>query len=252
MMDEENAPIPNNNSQTIEPDQTPITTEPAVDQPVIANNSLPPVAEEKVKFSTIAGVVIMLIVILVVIYFATKKPVDQKVTNNEQNVSVSTTPEQGKINIIEEVKNDLNILGGGSEDIVYLKIKATAYLGNTQKSSGSENCALTFPVEREIDKKYDSPMINSVLALLQPLTPEEKEQGYVSAIPSGTILKYLKLDDSGNMSVNLSGNIGKVAGSCAVTAVKATIKDTLSQFSSVKSVIICIDDNCDDQKILQP
>jgi len=221
---------------------------------VLADNSEVPVAAAAgdSNFNAALKIIGVLLVMLSVIYFMAKKPADTEVPISAQNVKVSTTQEQGKVNILEEVKNDVSILGAGSEDIVYQKIKATAYLGNTQKNQNSVDCALAYPLEREIDKKYDSPMINAVLALLEPLTSAEKEQGFVSAIPAGTILKYLKLDDSGVMSVNLSGNISKAAGSCAVTAIRSAITNTLSQFSSVKSVIICVDGNCDEQEILQP
>lgn len=226
-----------------------------IEEPVVEPISTPADiqrSEENSSFKNAIGIIGVLLAILALVYFVTKNPANTVTPLSNQIVSVSTTQEQGKVNIIEEVKNDVNIPGGGSEDIVYQKIKATAYLGNTQKNPNSIDCALTYPLEREIDKKYESPMINSVLALLEPLTLAEKEQGFVSAIPAGTILKYLKLDDSGVMSVNLSGNISKAAGSCAVTAIRSAITNTLSQFSSVKSVIICIDGNCNDEEILQP
>ena len=88
--------------------------------------------------------------------------------------------------------------------------------------------------------------------MLQPLTSTEKEAGYVSVIPDGSLLKSIKLDDSGVATATFTGNLNKAAGSCAVTAIKAQIKDTLLQFASVKSVVICIDENCKEDEILQP
>lgn len=212
----------------------------------------PPAIEERMSLSTIFGIIFVLLVILALIYFVTRKPADVSADEDGQKVTVSDSVEQGKVSIIEETKNDINVLVNYSDETVYPKIKVTAYLGNTQKNPQSADCSLTYPLEREIDKKYDSNMINTMIGLLEPLSATEKELGYVSVIPAGTVLKYLKLDDSGVMSVNLSGNISKAAGSCAVTAIRSQVRDTISQFAAVKSVVICIDGNCRDDQILQP
>jgi len=211
-----------------------------------------PAEAEKMRPSTIIGIIAVFIVILAVIFFATRQPAAVTLGNDGQTVSVSGAKEQGKVNIIEETKSDINVTVNDGTKTAYPKVKVIVYLGNTQKNPNSADCSLAYPVEREIDKKYDSNMINTMLGLLEPLSAAEKEQGFVSTVPSGTILKYLKLDDSGAMSVNLSGTISQAAGSCAVTAIKAQIKDTIMQFAAVKSVVICIDGNCDESRILQP
>jgi len=228
--------------------------EPKAEQPVVpaAEPSGSSAAKEKISFKKIIGIAAVLIIIFIVIFYATRKPAAETTDITGPSVTVSSSIEQGKVNIIEETKNDINVLVSNGDATVYPQVKVTAYLGNTQKNPNSSDCALAYPLDREIDKKYDSNMINTMLGLLQPLSAAEKEQGYVSAIPNGTILKYLKLDDTGVMSVNLSGNISKAAGSCAVTAIKAQIKATISQFAAVKSVVICIDGNCNESQTLQP
>lgn len=208
--------------------------------------------KEKMPANKIIGIIIVLIIILVVVFYATRKPAAETADESKQSITVSSSLEQGKVSIIEETKNDINVLVSNGDETAYPKTKVMVYLGNTQKNPNSADCSLAYPLEREIDKKYDSNMINTMIGLLEPLSAAEKEKGYVSVIPSGTTLKYLKLDDSGVMSVNLSGNISKAAGSCAVTAIKSQIRDTISQFASVKAVVICIDGNCNESEILQP
>ncbi len=214
--------------------------------------SAEPVKKEKMRLRTIIGIVAVLIIILICVFFATRKPAAKILPNDGLTVKVSSSLERGKVNIIEETKNDINVAVAAGDATIYPQVKITVYLGNTKKNPNSSDCGFAYPLERQIDKKYDSDMINSVLGLLQPLTAVEKEQGYVSTIPAGTTLKYLKLDDSGVMSADFSGNISKVAGSCAVSAIKSAIKQTLLQFSSVKSVIICVNENCREDQILQP
>jgi len=211
-----------------------------------------PAMREKMPLSTVIGIAVVLLVVIVLVFIVTRKPAAETFYADGQQVSVSSSLEQGKINIIEETKNDINVLVDDNGKPAFPKMKVTVYLGNTQKNPNSADCSLAYPLEREIDQEYDSNMINTMIGLLEPLSVTEKERGYVSAIPNGTSLEYLKLDDTGVMSVNLSGNISKAAGSCAVTAIRSQIAETISQFAAVKSVVICVDGNCREDEILQP
>jgi len=206
----------------------------------------------KINTNTVIIVIIVLAVVLGIIFLLSKKSDRDEKSESNVSVSVDGRQEQGKISIIEETKDDIKVLTASNDRIAWPKTKVIAYFGNTQKNPNSADCSLTYLLEREIDKRYDSNMLNSVLAVLEPLKNIEKEKGYVSSIPEGSSLKYIKLDDSGVATVNFSGNLNKAAGSCAVTAIKSQIKDTLLQFASVKSVVICIDDNCQEDEILQP
>lgn len=204
------------------------------------------------KVNRIIAIVVVLLIVLVAIFMLTKKSVSNEDSFSDVKVSVDGQVEQGKVSIIEETRSDIKVAVDNNDKVIWPKTKAVAYFGNTQKNPNSADCSLTYPLEREIEKKYDSNMLNSVLALLEPLKNSEKEAGYVSVIPDGSYLKHIKLDDSGVATASFSGNLDKAAGSCAVMAIKAQIKDTLLQFASVKSVVICIDDNCQEDEILQP
>jgi len=206
-----------------------------------------------IKTSTIVSIVIILAAILGIVYLATRPMSESSGASDGQTVKVSDLPEQGKVNIIDEVKEDIKMQNTNIEpQTVLLQEKVIVYFGNMQKNPNSEDCGLVYPLEREADKKYDSNMVNTVISLLTPPNVAEREGGYVTAVPSGTILKYLKLDDSGTGEANFSGSLSRAAGSCAVTAIRSQIKATLLQFASVKSVVICVDGNCNDQEILQP
>ncbi|MFA5020562.1 MAG: GerMN domain-containing protein [Patescibacteria group bacterium] len=232
-------------SAAVKPDAAPAA------EKTIAGGEEQPV--KKTKSGAIIAIAVALVVILSLIYWAVKPAADNDSDNHGQSVQVSDAPEQGKVNIIEEVRNDISVaVSGNVDEPAYPQTKVTVYFGNTVKNPNSIDCALAYPLDRETDKKYDSAMVNTVLGLLKPLSPQEKEQGFVSAIPNGTILKYLKLDDSGVMSANFSGAISRAAGSCAVTAIRSQIEATLLQFSAVKSVVICIDGDCQADRILQP
>jgi hypothetical protein len=205
-----------------------------------------------IKASTIISVVIILVAILGIAYLATRSMPESAVAGGGQTVKVSDLSEQGKVNILDEVKEDIRVQSNSSEQPALPKDKVLVYFGNLQKNPNSQDCGLVYLLEREADKKYDSNMVNTVISLLTPPNVAEREKGYVTAIPSGTILKYLKLDDSGTVEANFSGSLSTAAGSCAVIAIRSQIKATLLQFASVKSVVICVDGNCNEEEILQP
>mgnify|MGYP000875697260 CR=1 FL=1 len=193
------------------------------------------------------------IAIIALVGYVWKQNSDSEYGNyGDVNVQVSDNPEQGKVNIIEEVNDDISTLSGGGSAAKPATTEVVAFFGNTQKDPGTQDCSRVFALKRQIAKQYDSNMLNSVLGLIEPLTAKEKEAGYISLVPEGTALRYIKLDDSGVAMANFSGGIAKTAGSCAVTAIKAQIRATLMQFSAVKSVVICVDDNCQEDEILQP
>jgi len=83
------------------------------------------------------------------------------------------------------------------------------------------------------------------------LTPEELNAGWSTNIPLGTYLRYVNIK-GGVAEVSLSSELGKSAGSCAVTAIRSQIEKTLLQFSYISSVKICVENNCNQDEILQP
>jgi len=177
---------------------------------------------------------------------------NSKNQGEQVSISVSDSLEQGKVSIIEETRDEISVLTNRQQTTDYESIEVNSFFANSIKDPDQLDCGRVFLLKRSIPKKYDSNLLNSVLGLLEPLSAKEKEAGYLSAIPDGTILKYVKLEDSGTAVVNFSGNLNKSAGSCAVTAIRAQISQTLLQFSAVKSVVICIDGNCNQDEILQP
>lgn len=196
--------------------------------------------------STIIAIAAILLAVIGIIYFAARQAKAPTLTDDGQKVTVLDEPAAGTVSIIEEATADL----GTDED--WPSTEVFAFFGNSQKASDANNCAQVFALKRSTDKKYDSNLMNTVGGLLQPLSEQEKQAGYFSTIPAGTALKYLKLKDTGAIEANFSGAIKNAAGSCAVAAIRAQITQTLMQFSSVKSVTICIDGNCNDGEILQP
>lgn len=198
-------------------------------------------------------VAIILVIGLVIFSFWRLLSNDNSKRQGEQiSISVNDSLEQGKVSIIEETREEINVLTNQPQTTDYDSIEVNAFFANSLKDPDQLDCGRVFLLKRSIPKKYDSNLLNSVLGLLEPLSAKEKEAGYLSAIPEGTILKYIKLEDSGTAVVNFSGNLNKSAGSCAVTAIRAQIAQTLLQFSAVKSVMICIDNNCNQDEILQP
>ena len=198
-------------------------------------------------------VAIILVIGLVIFSFWRLLSNDNSKNQGEQiSISVNDSLEQGKVSIIEETREEISVLTNQPQKTDYDSIEVNAFFANSLKDPDQLDCSRVFLLKRSIPKKYDSNLLNSVLGLLEPLSAKEKEAGYLSAIPEGTILKYIKLEDSGTAVVNFSGNLNKSAGSCAVTAIRAQIAQTLLQFSAVKSVVICIDGNCNQDEILQP
>jgi len=198
------------------------------------------------------GAIIILILIVIAIFVVTKKSDQEKSDYSGLKIRVSSELEQGKVSIIEETKDDINVLTNNQTKTEFPVTEVIAFFPNNQKDPGATDCQRVFTLKKEIPKRYDSNILNSTLALLEPLTVREREAGYLSVIPSGTFLRYVKLDDSGVATANFVGAISKSAGSCAVSAIRAQITETLMQFASVKSVVICVDDNCREDEILQP
>lgn len=229
------------------------------------------VVEVNEKKGGVAWRAVFIIIIIVVIFLLVKF-----FSNNEQpfnvldsianvNIKVSDEQEQGKVNIIEEDNKKLNeqvseqaenepelttTPATGSATASTTKI--TAFYPNTIKNPGALDCSKVFALERNAEKKYDSNIINTIRGLLTALTPEEKAQGFITNIPAGTMLKTVKITDQGVAEVNFTAALNRIGGSCAVTAARAQIEKTVNRLPGVKSVLICVDGNCNQDEILQP
>lgn len=121
------------------------------------------------------------------------------------------------------------------------------YFGHSKK--GGEDCGAVFPVEREIYVEGNMEK-NTLRALLKGPTDEEEDQGYFTSINSGVEVNSLNIEND-KAEVDFSSDIeDRVGGSCRVSAIKAQIKETLKQFSTVNEVEISVAGQT--EGILQP
>ncbi|MDO8669714.1 MAG: GerMN domain-containing protein [Candidatus Buchananbacteria bacterium] len=193
------------------------------------------------------GNIITIIVIIVVaagIWQVNKKNSGQTGDSNDSNnvnIVVDSNPETGNVTIIgNENENIDSSISGDTVKIVafYNKI-------------GTNECENVTSLERIAEKKYDSDVINTVRGLLTPLSAEESAQGWISSIPDGTYVQKVTIKNGVAQAV-FSSSLNKVAGSCRVLAIRSQIEKTLLQFPYIKSVNICIENNCNQDEILQP
>ncbi len=128
----------------------------------------------------------------------------------------------------------------------YLTVKV--FFNNSQMDPEA-SCNKVFPVERRIVKTLAVGRA-SLQELLKGPTEKEKAQGYFTSINSGVKINSLTVED-GTAKVDFNEELEfQVGGSCRVSAIRAEIAQTLSQFPTVKEVIISINGRTED--ILQP
>lgn len=186
----------------------------------------------------------LIIIIIAGIWQANSDNKEKILTDNDNkvNIVVDSNEETGNVTIVngEKVENkEINL----NPDTV----KIVAYYNKSM----SNDCEDVKPLERTIEKKYDSPVINTVRGLLTPLSEDETKAGWLSNIPAGTYLRSVTIVN-GVAEVVFSSALSNVAGSCRVMAIRSQIEKTLLQFPYIKSVSICIDNNCHQDQILQP
>ena len=202
-------------------------------------NTPKPEPEEKGSKMGTAITVILMIVIAVGIWYTNKD--NNELTNNanDNQLVVDDTKENGEVKIVDD--NSAKLIDKGET------VKIIAYYNKLS----SNECENVIPLEREVEKKYDSDIINTVRGLLTPLTNDEMGQGWISSIPDQTYLKSVTIKD-GVAQATFSDSLNRVAGSCRVLAIRSQVEKTLLQFSYIKSVTICIENNCRQDEILQP
>ncbi|MEI6288594.1 MAG: GerMN domain-containing protein [bacterium] len=210
------------------------------------------------KFGNYGAIVAIIVVIIAIFYFsktAGHNSDDTNVSNNQENVSITVNPnkENGEVKVVSENNKDgITNTDTNNSTETSVTTTITAFYANTKNNPNMADCSAVSPLKRDIPKKYDDNIINTVRGLLTSLSAEEKSAGWVSTIPSGTYLQSVKIKDGGVAEINFNNSLSKVSGSCAVTSIHAQIETTLKQFSSIKSVIICINGNCNQDEILQP
>lgn len=218
--------------------------------------------QEKDKKSSGGAIWIFIVIVLAIVgiwYLNSREDNNPQGPNQEQdnvNINVDDSEEDGKVSIFsEEEWENQQDTEGDSAGIVVKTEKGTiisAFYNNIQKDPGLPDCSKVYPLEREISSQYASDAVAAAIGLVNPLSDEEKAAGWTSGIPVGTYMTELKISDDGTARVYLSGEIAKIAGSCAVISVRSQVEKTLSQFSYIKKVEICVNGNCNQDEILQP
>jgi len=123
------------------------------------------------------------------------------------------------------------------------------FFQNTKKNPNIQDCGLVFGVTRTIQKTQSTARA-ALEELFKGPTEEEKTLGYFTSINEGVKIQKLSIVDS-IAKVDFNSALEKnVGGSCKTATIIAQIKETLKQFSSIKTVIISIDGRTED--ILQP
>lgn len=210
---------------------------------------LPKDQEEASTTNTIITVVVVIVIIALGIWYFSRDqgPAGESDNqlNDNVNIVVNDQQEEGEVKIINSNQDNEGLIEAEKA------VKIAAYYNNTKKDPGMPDCSKVYSLEREAEKKYDSEVINTVRGLLTPLSESEKAAGWVSSIPPSTFLKYVTITN-GAAKVNFTAGLNQISGSCAVTAARAQITQTLLQFPYVTSVVICVEDNCNQDEILQP
>lgn len=189
-------------------------------------------------------ITIILIIIIVVGIWQTNKNSNNKENNTNDNVKVvvDSTKETGNVTIV-----DGDNIENGNSNISGETVKIVAYYNKR----GTGECENVASLERTVEKKYESNVINTVRGLLTALSKDEISQGWLTSIPAGTYIKSVTIKDGVAKAV-FSSSLKNVAGSCRMLAIRSQIEKTLLQFPYIKSVNICIDNNCNQAEVLQP
>lgn len=132
-------------------------------------------------------------------------------------------------------------------------IKTTAikvfFQNQARLGAGQDICTTTLSVTRQVTS---TPAIGraALEALVAGPTSAETAAGFTSSLPVGVKVQRLVIENGvarADFSTELDRNVG---GACRVTAIRRQITDTLTQFPTVKSVVISI--NGETETILQP
>ena len=119
---------------------------------------------------------------------------------------------------------------------------------NNSKLDPEVTCNKVFPVNRFI-LKTNTPARAAIDELLQGSTEAEKAQGYETEIPEGSTLNSVTIVN-GVAKVDFNETAESGGGSCSMAMRTAQIRQTLFQFSSVKSVEFSVNGRTGD--IFQP
>lgn len=114
--------------------------------------------------------------------------------------------------------------------------------------TGTESCDTVAAAPRTIPLN-ESPAREALYALLSGPISSDYQQSLSSNIPFHVELLGLRINN-GVAYADFSQELNRIAGSCAVTAVRAQIENTLTQFDEIDSVVILVEGREED--VLQP
>ncbi|MFA5174928.1 MAG: GerMN domain-containing protein [Patescibacteria group bacterium] len=121
---------------------------------------------------------------------------------------------------------------------------------NNSVMDPENSCDKVFSAERKV-KKTPAVARAALDELLKGPTEEEKTKGFFTSINDEVKINFINIDSDGNINVDFDEQLeNSVGGSCRVSAIRSQITETLKQFSTVKNVIISINNRTED--ILQP
>ncbi len=123
------------------------------------------------------------------------------------------------------------------------------FYNSTLLNDQQDECTTVFAVTRTIP--YTQAVARAALEeLLKDATPEERSQGYGSAINTGVKIQKLTIEN-GTAYVDFNERIQEqVGGSCKVSLIRRQITETLNQFPTVDEVVISVNGNV--EEALQP
>lgn len=129
------------------------------------------------------------------------------------------------------------------------KLSVQIFLGNTREDPQSIRCDQSYPLTRIIPRTTQTARA-AIEELLKGPTGVEEREGYFTSINKDVKIQSLTVEQ-GIAKIDFDSTLEQgIGGSCRVTMIRSQIIQTLTQFSSVKKVIISINGRTED--ILQP
>jgi spore germination protein GerM len=112
-----------------------------------------------------------------------------------------------------------------------------------------EDCSKVFPVSRMV-LNAETLGPGALQALLEGVSPREKESGYSTALNDNILVQKFEVKDKTayvDFNSRFSENLG---GSCRVAAIKSQIENTLQTLPDIDLVVISVDGKT--QGVLEP
>jgi Sporulation and spore germination len=143
--------------------------------------------------------------------------------------------------IVINCQNSQSTNNSTSKQKTYFKVFFT-------NNKSAQNCNKTFAAERRIPFTQGIGKAAIEQLLLGP-NDFEKAQGFGTALPPNVKLNKLNIS-SKVATVDFSGELNQIGGSCRVSLIREQINQTLKQFPTIKNVVISV--NGDAKTALQP